>query len=133
MPDLEKNSNQTPTLLLAQNTAAGGQALAHLAKKTDVVAIYTADGRATVQPLANALGLPVNPLDSNDVPAAIAQILHDHGNSVVVISGSNDILREVLEAVGAYPTPAMFSGEDDNIFVVTLHEGNEARLLNLRY
>ena len=133
VPDLEKNSNQIPTLLLAQNTAAGGQALAHLAEKTEVAAIYTAGGQAAVQPLADALGLSVNPLDSNDVPAAVAQILNDHGNGVVVISGSNDILREVLETVGAYPTPAMFSTEDDNVFVVTIHEGDEARLLNLRY
>lgn len=132
-PDLEKNSNQMPTLLLAQNTTAGGLALAHLAEKTNVAAIHTAGGQATVQPLADALGLPVNPLDSNDVPAAIAQILNDHGNGVVVISGSNDILRDALEAVGAYPTPALFTNEDDNVFVVTLHEGNEARLLNLRY
>ena len=133
VPDLEKNSNQTPTLLLAQNTAAGGQALAHLAAKTEVAAIYTAGGQATVQPLADALGLPVNPLDGNDVPAAIAQILSDHANSVVVICGSNDILRDALEAVGAYPAPALFTSEDDNVFVITLHEGDEARLLNLRY
>ncbi|MCH7977135.1 MAG: histidine phosphatase family protein [Bacteroidetes bacterium] len=132
-PDLEKNESVMPTLLLVQNTTTGGQSLAHVAEKADVAAIYSAAADATVQGLAAELGLPIYLFDVNDVAASVAQILADHGNSVVVLAGSNEVLRAALDAVGGYPIPAMFGSEDDNIFVVTPHGADEARLLNLRY
>ena len=133
VPDLEKNESTMPTLLLVQNTTTGGQSLAHVADKADVAAIYSAAADATVQPLATELGLPINLFDVNDVPASVAEIIADHGNSVVVLAGSNEVLREALDAVGGYPIPAMFGSEEDNIFVVTPHGADEARLFNLRY
>lgn len=131
--DLEKNANVMPTLLLVQNTALGGQLVSHVAEKAEVDAIYSSSSDAAVQALATELGLPINALDVSDVEASTQQILTDHGNGVIVIAGSNDVLREALDAVGGYPIPAMFSSEDDNIFVVTPHVDGEARVLNLRY
>jgi broad specificity phosphatase PhoE len=135
-PDLGKNAGGMPTLLLVQDAGASAGAaarLAHVAGEAGIAAIYAATGPGTVQELADALGLPVEAFDDSDVPAAVSQVLSDHPSDVVVIAATNAVISAVIEAVGGYPIPAIFSGETDNVFVVTPHGVGEARVLNLRY
>lgn len=77
--------------------------------------------RATAEPLAQALHLPIQPYDAKQLPALAALIRRRYvGQDVVVIGHSNTIL-ETVEALGApRPVPTISDEQYDYLLEVTI-------------
>ena len=135
VPDDVKNAANGLTVLLVQEAGAGGDgaALAHAVAKTSPVAAYADASTSILADAASSLGLTVDGFDPSDVPGFVAQLVADHPAGVVLVSSANDALRAMIEALGAYPTPAMFGAESSNVYVVSVTGAGTARLSNLRY
>jgi phosphohistidine phosphatase SixA len=139
-PDIESSSCGMTTLLLVRHEAEGGDTgeraakLAHVAKKAGVTAIYTTDTSQTVEELADVLSITVDTqYDSAHLPELIEDVLNNHTGEVIVVSGVNSTLSEIVAGVGGTP-PSFDEDEFDNLFVVTLYdETPTAEVLNLQY
>jgi hypothetical protein len=140
-PDGEKKgSTPLTTFLLVRDLTAGNVAsqagkLAHVAfkLKADMTTLYAAASPETLQPLATALGLPINSYSPANLQPFINQLLVDQAGKMVVIAGENDTLSRIIKILNGSPYPPFFSGEYDNIFIVTVYTGGDARIVNVQY
>jgi hypothetical protein len=63
----------------------------------------------------------------------INHLLVDQAGKIVVIAGENDTLSGIIKILNGSPYPPFFPGEYDNIFIVTVYIGGDARVVNVQY
>lgn len=118
----------TPNLPDPPLTPAGQQrALAlrdSLMRRRPLSAIFstaTARTRATAEPLAQALSLPIQKYDARQLPALVARIQRDYvGEKVLIVGHSNTILETVQAFGAARPVPTIGDNEYDYLLEVKM-------------
>lgn len=124
-------------------TAQGGvraDELARVLRDAGVTAIYStpyARTLDTARPLANALGLPITetPIPNRNVAAygdSIAARVRREGGVIVVVGHSNT-MGVVIKALGGPDIGEVTDHEYDHLFVVTVQDGQPARLVRAQY
>jgi broad specificity phosphatase PhoE len=119
-------------------TAAGrrrAQALLEMLRDSGITAVYAthfARTQLTVQPLARHLGLPVEVLQAPDVDGLLERI-RSHAGGVVLVAGHSDSVVTLISRLGAGDVPPIQPDEYDNLYVLTVDSGGEARALRLHY
>lgn len=132
----EKNieaNNPNPDLSTAGQARA--QELARMLGNAGITAIYaTQFGRTqqTVQPIANALGLPITQVDSSNTVELNRQIDTRRGETILVAGHSNTV-PQIVEVLGGGSVPAIPETEYDNLFVVTIYRYGKAKVVRLKY
>jgi len=113
--------------------------LAAMLKDAGVAAIYSTDTprtRGTVQPLADALKLPVQIYDVGGPKVDARQFgLHlrqKHVDQVVLVVGHSNTVPDILHAIGCRETVTIGPDEYDDLFLV-IPRGKTASLVRLRY
>ena len=116
----------TPNLPDPLLTPAGQQrALAlrdSLRRRRPLDAIFstaTTRTRATAEPLAQALGLTIQPYDARQLPALVARIRRDYAGQKVLVVGHSNTILETVQALGAArPVPTIGDDEYDYLLEV---------------
>jgi len=121
-------------------TAAGrerAQELVHVLGELDIAAVYStpyARTRETAQPLAVALGLEVTERPARNYGSDMAEwIRANHKGDIVVAVSHSNTVPALIEALGARLVPTIEDGEYDDLYIVTVDVGGNAKLLALRY
>jgi 2,3-bisphosphoglycerate-dependent phosphoglycerate mutase len=133
----EKSSEGTDPVL----TPAGVERAKELARvigSNGISAIYTTDlqrTRQTAAPVAAALNVTPVEIKPGATFAAdmAARIRKDHAGATVLVVGHSNTTQQVIRALGIADAPKIEESEFDNLFIVTLAEGSEPKLLKLRY
>ena len=138
MPDTSKNDRHAMTLLLvgsgAPASAAEPQQLLHAARKAGVAVIYSSTAvNPLVAPLAATLGLTPVSFNSSDMPAFTRQLINSHPQDTVMVAGSNDELRTLIQQLGGHPFPVIYSSDVDHMIVLTRFASGVLRVLPLRF
>lgn len=130
----------TPGLADPPLTPAGearAQQLGRLLARRHPAALFTTDThrtRATLAPLAQATGRPLEVYDAKDQAALAARLRRDFGGKTVVVVGHSNTLLPLLAALGVAPLPSEIRDEEYNyLFKVKLRQGQPARLVMSRY
>ncbi|UCH92988.1 MAG: VWA domain-containing protein, partial [Candidatus Aminicenantes bacterium] len=141
--DIKATSCEMTTLLLVRHDAEEGDSgqrakkLAHVAKKAGVTAIYTTDSNQTVEQLADALNIKETQYGSSedDIKALINEVKNPPAGKVVVVSGTNDTLINIIQELGVSLESLPGEDEYDNLFVVTVYDFDQpaAKVVNLQY
>jgi TonB family protein len=122
---------------LSADGARRAQALAHMFGEMPVTTIYTtpyARTRQTAEPLAKAVRVtPQEVAPGEKYPAEIARRIHEQPGSTIVVVGHSNTTRNVLRALGFADAKEIPESDFDNLFIVTLAEGVEPRLLSQKY
>lgn len=111
-------------------------ALRHALEKTGVSAIYATQfqrTQQTVEPLAQALKIPVTKIDAASSDKLVAQIREKHSGETILIAGHSNTVPAIIKSLGVAGAPAIADTEFDNLFVVTIGEKGRATLMHLRY
>lgn len=123
---------------------AGKQRAAELARQlseADVVAgidaVYSTSYRRTeetAQPVATALGLPINSYDASNTETVMDQIVRQHKGKIVLVVGHSNTVPELIGNMGASKkVPEIQEDEYDNIYVVTIPWFGKTKTIRLRY
>jgi broad specificity phosphatase PhoE len=121
---------------LSESGRKRAAALRHALEKAGVSAIYATQysrTQQTVEPLAQALKIPVTQIDAASTEKLVAQIREKHRGKTVVVAGHSNTLPGVIKALGAAESPAIAEADFDNLFVLSVTESGPAKLLHLRY
>ncbi|PYS69275.1 MAG: histidine phosphatase family protein, partial [Acidobacteria bacterium] len=101
-----------------------------------VSAIYATQYKRTqqtVKPLADKLGIPVTQVNSKNSAEVVRQIRSQHNGEVVLVSGHNNTVPEIVAALGGPQLPIIPEAEFDNLYIVTIYRVGKAKLLKLKY
>jgi broad specificity phosphatase PhoE len=123
---------------------AGKQRAAELARQlseADVVAgidaIYSTSYRRTeetAQPVATALGLPINSYDASNTETVMDQIVRQHKGKIVLVVGHSNTVPKLIGNMGASKkVPEIQEDEYDNIYIVTIPWFGKTKTIRLRY
>lgn len=110
--------------------------LAEMLKDSGITAIYATDTvrtRATAQPLARELHLPIKNLDQRDPEDAVKRLRKENPNDVVLIVGHADTLPGLLEALGYHRQVRIHSNDYTNLFVVIPRAGKSPSVIRVGY
>jgi len=133
----EKNiepANPDPDLSPAGQTRA--QELARMFGDAGIKAIYATQYKRTqqtVKPLADKLGLTAISVDARNTAELVKQIRAQHNGEVVLVSGHNNTVPEIIAALGGPTLPVIPETEFDNLYVVTIYRVGSAKLLKMKY
>jgi 2,3-bisphosphoglycerate-dependent phosphoglycerate mutase len=125
-------------------SAAGQQRAAELARQlvdADVVAgidaIYSTSYRRTeetVQPVAEALNLPIISYDAANTETIVDEIVRAHKGKIVLVVGHSNTVPAMIGAMGASKkVPEIDEYEYDNIYVVSIPWFGKTKTIRLRY
>jgi 2,3-bisphosphoglycerate-dependent phosphoglycerate mutase len=125
-------------------SAAGQQRAAELARQlvdADVVAgidaIYSTSYRRTeetVQPVAEALNLPITSYDASNTETIVDEIVRAHKGKIVLVVGHSNTVPAMIGAMGASKkVPEIDEYEYDNIYVVSIPWFGKTKTIRLRY
>ncbi len=121
---------------LSPEGEARAQKLARMLAASGITAIYTtpfARTRNTAAPLAAAL--KVTPVEMKTGPAYAAETaakVREHAGGTVLVVGHSNSTQNVMKALGVAAAPKIEESEYDNLFIVTLTDG-EPKMLVLKY
>ena len=127
------DSADTP---LSEAGKARAVRLAAVLKDAGVTAIYATQWQRTQQtvaPLAAAMKLPVQQVQSKDIEGLVATLRAKHAGDVVVVAAHSDSAPLIVAALGAANAITIAHEEYDNLFVVVPGAGATPTLLRLRY
>lgn len=127
-------SNPNPDLSDAGRARA--QELVRVLKDAGVTAIYAtqyARTQQTVQPLASALSLPVNQVDSSQTQKLVEEITTKNAGGVVFVAGHNNTVPAAIAALGGPNYPIIPETEYDNMFIVTIYRFGSAKVVKMKY
>jgi len=101
-------------------------------------AIYTTNytrTRNTAAPIAAALHLTPEEVKAGATyPADMAALIATkHAGHTVLVVGHSNTTRDVMRQLGVANAPNIDDAEYDNLFIVTLCEGQAPRMTRLRY
>jgi len=125
-------------------STAGQQRAAELARQlvdADVVAgvdaIYSTSYRRTeetVQPVADALNLPIISYDASNTASIMDEIVRAHKGKIVLVVGHSNTLPALIGNMGASKkVPEIDENEYDNIYVVSIPWFGKTKTIRLRY
>ena len=126
-------------------TPAGQRRATELARQlvdADVVAgvdaIYSTRYRRTketVQPIAEALELPINIYDpSDDNEAVVDQMVRDHKGKIILVVGHSNTMPTLIAALGASKkVPPIAEMEYDNIYIISIPWFGKTKTIRLRF
>jgi broad specificity phosphatase PhoE len=128
--------DQSTDAVLSEAGQARARALASLLAKAGVTAVYATQyqrAAQTVQPLADALKLTVQTLQSDDTAGLVARLRSRHGSDVVLVAGHSNTVPEILSRLG-HTEPVTIADDDfGSLFVVVPKPGSPPVVLRLRY
>jgi len=100
-------------------------------------AVYSTPYRRTVetaQPVADALGLPVNSYDAGDTEAIMEYIVKKHKGKIILVVGHSNTLPALIGNMGASKkVPPIADDEYDNIYIVSIPWFGKTKTIRLRY
>lgn len=101
-------------------------------------AIYSTSYRRTVetvQPIADALGLPINRYSPDDDDEAVVDaMVREHKGKIILVVGHSNTLPALIAALGASKNvPPIAELEYDNIYVVSIPWFGKTKTIRLRY
>ena len=122
-------------------TAAGAQRAKELARVladagiTAILVTPYARTRETAAPTAAALGLEAVEIQAGETYAkeVADRIRASHKGGTVLVVGHSNTTPNVIQALGVPKPPEIPDSQYDALYVVTLVEGHEPRLVSLRY
>ncbi len=125
-------------------SVAGQRRAAELARQlvdADVAAgidaIYSSPYRRTketVQPVADALNLPINIYDPSDNEAVLETILKNHKGEIILVVGHSNTLPTLIADLGASKlVPPIAENEYDNIYVIAIPWFGKTKTIRLRF
>lgn len=110
--------------------------LAYFDVVSGVDAIYASPYRRakeTAQPLAERLGLPIQPAVYDDTEDFMEDILDEHkGEIVLFVVDREEIAPMIVELHGSKRVPEIAPDEYDNLYIVTVPWGGGAKVKTLR-
>lgn len=121
------------------NTAGYERAeeLARVLYDSNISAIYastTNRAQETAAPLAKRLNITPLIYNTNDLPSLIDEIHNIHSGKTILIVGHSNITPETINLLGVTPPLEHLHHDDyDNLFVVSIDNKNNARLLKMQY
>lgn len=112
--------------------------LARVLGGANITTIYTtpwARTRQTAAPLASALKLEPVEVKTGAAYAGdvAARIRAEHAGDTVLVVGHSNTTQQVIRALGIENAPPIADSQHDDLFVVTLVNDGEPRLVSLRY
>lgn len=126
-------------------TLAGQRRAAELARQlvdADVVAgvdaIYSTATRRTketVQPIAEALNLPINIYESTeDFEPIVDKMVKDHKGKIILVVGHSNTVPKMIADLGASKkVPPIADDEYDNIYIISIPWFGKTKTIRLRY
>ena len=126
--------NKDPDLSAAG--VARAEALKKMFGDAGVAAIYVTQFKRTQQtakPLAEKLGLAVTQVDARNTADLVKQVRAQSAGRVILITGHNNTVPEVIAALGGPKLPIIPETEYDNLFILTVLSDGSAKLLKLKY
>jgi len=88
----------------------------------------------TVQPLADALDLPVNTYAASDTEEVLEKILKRHKGKVILVVGHSNTLPVLIANLGASKrVPPIAEDEYDNVYVIAIPWFGKTKTIRLRY
>ena len=125
-------------------SVAGKRRVAELTRQlvdADVVAgidaIYATPfkrSQETVQPIADALSLPIRAYDAEDTNQVLKKILRKHKGKIILVVGHSNTLPILIANLGASKkVPRIAEGEYDNIYIVSIPWFGKTKTIRLRY
>lgn len=129
----DMNGKDVPLSKAGQERA---RLLAEMLKDSGITAIYATDTvrtRATAQPLANELHLPIKDLGQRDPEGAIRWLKKENPNDVVLIVGHTDTLPGLLRALGYRRDVRIHSNDYTNLFVVIPRAGKPPSVIRVAF
>jgi broad specificity phosphatase PhoE len=123
---------------------AGQQRVAELTRQlvdADVVAgvdaIYSTPYRRTqetAKPIADALDLPVNTYDAEDVEPILEHILKQHKGKIILVVAHSNTLPVLIANLGASKkVPPIAEDEYDNIYIISIPWFGKTKTIRLRF
>lgn len=123
---------------------AGKRRVAELTRQlvdADVVAgidaVYSTPfkrSQETVQPIADALDLPINSYDAADTETVLGTILKDHKGKVILVVGHSNTVPELIANLGASKNvPPIVQNEFDNIYIISIPWFGKTKTIRLRF
>jgi phosphohistidine phosphatase SixA len=124
------------------------QVLAHTLGKAGIKAIYTSQylrTKQTAEPLAKQLGITptvvtLNPsstnpreISSESILAIVRDIQQRHAGEAVLVVGHTNSVPPVIRMLRSDVVPAIDEQTFDNLFVLTIHRLEVAKLVQLKY
>lgn len=89
--------------------------------------------RATLAPLAESTSLAVAQLPARDLERWLAELRGLPAGALAVVAGHSNTVPAIVRGLAGRGPEALGDDEHDRLFVVTLAEGCEPSLLELRY
>ena len=90
--------------------------------------------RETVQPVADALDLPVNIYDLSDNEAVLNTILKNHKGKIILVVGHSNTLPTLMADLGASKkVPPIAEFEYDNIYIISIPWFGKTKTIRLRF
>jgi broad specificity phosphatase PhoE len=129
----DMNGKDVPLSKAGQERA---RLLAEMLKDSGITAIYASDTvrtRATAQPLASELHLPIKNLGQRDPEGAVRFLRKENPNDVVLIVGHSDTLPGLLEALGYRRLVRIHSNDYTNLFVVIPRVGKPPSVIRVSF
>jgi broad specificity phosphatase PhoE len=115
---------------------ARAQALAHVAAKAGVSAIFTSTLLRTIQtaaPLETALGITHREFDPNDTAGLANAIKAASSGQTVLVVGHTNTVPALIQLLGGPSIPNVDDAEFDNLFVLTVCRWRHGTLAKLQY
>jgi phosphohistidine phosphatase SixA len=124
------------------------QVLAHTLGKAGIKAIYTSQflrTKQTAEPLATQLGItptvmqlrlsPTNPREiaSDAILAIVKDIQQRHAGEAVLVVGHTNSVPPVIRMLRSDVVPAIDEQTFDNLFILSIHRLEVAKLVQLKY
>ena len=125
-----------PDVDLSPQGQARAQELARMFADTGINAIYATQYKRTqetVKPLADKLGLPIAVVNSKGTGDLLAKIRAENSGQTVFIAGHNNMVPEIILALGGPKIPTIPGSEYDNLYVVTIYQTGHAKLVKMKY
>lgn len=132
----EKVDNSAGSLLTGAGTARANE-LVHVARQAGIQKIYATEfvrTQLTVQPLATALGLPVDTtFPAQNVPGLVGDILANHRGQTVLVAHHSNGIPDIVQRLGGLPVPPIDDATEFDRLHVIHHHSREVKVTLLRY
>ena len=134
----EKDTEPAKDPPLTSEGRERAQQLARILGNSGISAIFTtnfARTRQTAAPIAALLNLQpaVNTPAATYARDLAKRIRSQHAGHTVLVVGHTNTTHDVMAALGVPNPPTIPETDFDNLFIVTLAEGSEPKLLALKY
>lgn len=132
----EKTDDGTDDPPLSTKGKERAQDLASMLKQADISAVYTTPykrTRQTITPIARQKGLDINTYDPSESTFADSLFAKNKGGTILISGHSNTTPKVANFLLGEKRFDQFDESDYGNIFIITLKEKREAKIVNLRY